>query len=532
MSTTTNTFDVAIVGGGHNGLVAAALLSKSGRRVVLCEALPTLGGAAGTSTLMPGIRAPQCAHVVTGFPPALVRKLNLKKHGLNVLQRNMGRVALDPGGRHIVLGPKAKATREGIFKWSGRDAESWKHFSSSFDRLTSALMPMRQGTAPELVPTTWSDRIVWVRHYLSARRQGRESFQQLLQLLPSNVADFLDASFETDILKGALALDASLGSYHGPSAPGSLFYWAWQRAGELASPSGTLQVEGGPDALALALASAATASGVDIRTSSAVTSIHVENEETRGLVLANGDEISAPIVISAINPKATYLDLVGARHLDAGMVRDVDSIRMRASAAKVNLALGQLPSFAKADQQLLAARLLVAPGLTEVERASNPQKYGELPAHPVMEVTLPSILDESMAPEGRHVLSAIIPFVPFDIDGGWEKQSDVLVERVVKTLGEYAPDLPDLVMSGEVMTPRDLESHCGIAGADWHQGEITFDQSMMMRPVPQLANGRGPIRGLILGGAGAHPGGGLSGRPAINAVAAAIAYSNSKGALS
>lgn len=524
MSAAANTFDIAIVGGGHNGLVAAALLAKAGRRVVLCEALPTLGGAAGVSTLMPGMRAPKCAHVVSGFSPALIRKLNLKKHGLNVLQKDMSRVALDPGGRHIVFGPKAKATRENIFNWSSRDAESWKVFCGELDLLTSALVPLHRGVSPDLVPETWPERMAWARHYLRVRRNGREPFQKLLQLLPSNVGDFLDASFETDILKGALALDASLGSYHGPSAPGSLFYWTWQRAGELASPSGTLQVEGGPDALVQALASAARARGADIRTSSSVASIRIEDEKTTGLVLANGDEIAAPIVISTINPKATYLNLVGAKHLDAGMARDVGAIRVRASAAKVNLALAQLPSFAKADEKLLAGRLLVAPGLAEVERASNPQKYGALPAYPVMEVTLPSIVDASLTPDGRHILSAIVPFVPLDVDGGWEGQSDNLIKRVIKTLGEYAPDIPDLVMAGEVLTPRDLETHCGVAGADWHQGEVTFDQAMMMRPVPQLANGRSPIGGLFLGGAGAHPGGGLSGRPAVNAVAAATKY--------
>lgn len=524
MSAAANTYDVAIVGGGHNGLVAAALLSKAGRRVVLCEALPTLGGAAGVSTLMPSMRVPQCAHVVSGFSPGLIRKLNLKKHGLNVLQKNMSRVALDHGGRHIVFGPKAKTTREHIFNWSSRDAESWKKFCGEFDLFTSALVPLRRGVSPELLPATWNESMAWVRHYLRARRNGREPFQKLLQLLPSNVGDFLDASFETDVLKGALALDAGLGSYHGPSAPGSLFYWAWQRAGELASSSGTLQVEGGPDALVQALASAARASGADIRTSSAVTSIRIEDEHTTGLVLASGDEIDAPIVISAINPKTTYLNLVGAKHFDAGMVRDVDAIRMRASAAKVNLALGQLPSFAKANQKLLAGRLLIAPGLAEVERASNPQKYGEQPAHPVMEVTLPSVLDESLTPDGRHVLSAIVPFVPYDIEGGWADQSDILITRVTKTLGEYAPDLPDLVMSGEVLTPRDLETQCGVAGGDWHQGEVAFDQTLMMRPIPQLANGKSPIGGLFLGGAGAHPGGGLSGQPAVNAVAAATVY--------
>ena len=525
MSDAPNSYDVAIVGGGHNGLVAAALLARAGKRVVVCEALPSLGSACGISTLAQNIRAPKCAHLVTGFPPGLIRKLKLHKHGLTVLQKKVGRVAIDPDGRHIPLDPKTKAGRQAIFNWSSRDADAWPEFSRTLDTLIWSLMPAYRNQAPRLIPDTLQSRLQWLQHYLRGRRRGAAPFRSLLRLLPSNVADLLDDSFETDLLKGALALDAGLGSFHGPSSPGSLFYWAWQRASEAASKSGTLQIAGGPAGLTNALAAAARSHGADIRVAARVRSITVEREKACGLVLQNGDEIAAPIIISTIDPQTTYLKLLCSRHLDAGVAGDVRNIRMRASSAKVNLALERLPSFAKANEQLLAGRLLVAPGLPDVERASNGQKYGMLPDHPVMEVTLPSITDESLAPENHHVLSAIVPFVPYELDGGWDKGGDILIDRVIKTLGEYAPDLPDLVMAGEVLTPPDIESHCGVARADWHQGEVAFDQAMMMRPTPQLAGDAGPIHGLFLGGAGAHPGGGLTGRPALHAVMAAVRYS-------
>jgi len=524
MTKPANSFDVAIIGGGHNGLVAAALLSKAGRRVVVCEALPHFGSASQTSTLMPGMRVPQCAHVVTGFPASLIRKLKLKRHGLKVLQKNMPRVALDPDGRHIPLGSSSKTTTEAIFHWSSRDAEAWKRFSTRLDALTAALLPLYTGNAPELVPAAFDDKLSWLRLYARERRRGRASFQNLLKQMPSNVADFLDLALETDLLKGALALEASLGSYHGPSAPGSMFYWAWQRASEASSRSGTLQVVGGPAALTDALTSAAASTDADLRVAAPVASIRIENDAAVGLVLENGDEISAPCIISTVSPKTTFLNLVGARQLDTGLVLDLENIRMRGASAKVNLALKQLPTFAKADEALLSGRLLLAPSLMDVERASNGQKYAELPHLPVMEVTLPSVLDESLTPEGRHVLSAVIPFVPFDVEGGWDAAKDKLTSQVIKTLGDYAPDLPDLIMAHETLTPPEIEARCGIEKADWHQGEIAFDQALMMRPVPQLANNRGPLKGLIAGGAGAHPGGGLTGRPALNAVDAALHF--------
>ncbi len=524
MTQPNNSFDVAIVGGGHNGLVAAALLSKAGQRVVLCEASSRLGSATTATTLLPGMRVPQCAHVVSGFPMALIRKLKLKRHGLAILQKNMPRVALDPDGRHIPLGSSLKASREAIFHWSSRDAEAWSKFSAKLDALTAAVTPLYRGQAPQLMPEAFSDKLAWIRHYVRERRRGRSSFQDLLKLMPSNVADFLDLALETDLLKGALALEASLGSYHGPSAPGSMFYWSWQRASEASGRGGALQVEGGPAGLTDALASAATSTGAELRVSSPVASIMVQNERTTGIVLENGDEIAAPCVISTISPKTTYLDLVGAGELDAGLVRDIENIRMRGTSAKVNLALKQLPAFAKADETLLAGRLLLAPGLMDVERASNGQKYGALPHLPVMEVTIPSVLDESLTPEGRHVLSATIPFVPFEVDGGWDTAAGKLSQQVIKTLGEYAPDLPDLIMAQETLTPPEIESRCGIEKADWHQGEIAFDQALMMRPTPQLANNNGPLKGLFVGGAGSHPGGGLTGRPAVNAADAALHY--------
>lgn len=513
----TNHFDVAIVGGGHNGLVAAALLARAGKSVVLCEAQSQFGGAAATTTLAPGMRVPKCAHLVASLDPALIRKLRLKKHGLVVLQKNVGSVALDVEGRHIPLGADAKARHEAIFRWSRHDADAWRSFDARLNLLTESVRPLVAGSALPLSPENRRDQLKWVGHYLGLRRKGKTAFQHVMQRLPSNAADFLDDAFETDLLKGALSLEATMGGRNGPRAPGTIFAWAWQRALQTTHRTGTLQIAGGPEALTQAITASARSFGADLRCKSPVSGIKIEGGRVAGLVLKNGDEVTAPVVLSTISPKATMLHLVGARHLDAGLVRDILQIRTGGASAKVNLALARLPAFQNTQPNLLASRLLIAPCVSDVERAANAQKYNELPVHPVLEVTLPSIRDESLVPEGRHVLSAIVPFMPFDLDAGWDRGGDQLVTRVVKILADYAPDLPDLVMAGEVMTPPDIQDHCGLAGADWHQGELAPDQSMMMRPVPGLAEGRHPIGGLFLGGAGAHPGGGLTGLPGIRA---------------
>ncbi len=523
MSGETNSFDVAVIGGGHNGLVAAALLAKAGRRVVLCEAGPRFGGAACLSTLAPGIRAPQCAHVVSGFPRDVIRRLRLRKHGLQIVRQNMGRVALDPDGRHIPLGRKRRETAEAIFRWSRHDAEAWDAFAGRMKTLSEILVPLFTHTPPKLTPETWQDRLDWLGHYFRLRRLGRHAFGEALRILPSNAADIVEDAFETDLLRGALSFEAVLGGRLGPRAPGTAFTWLWRRAAEAASPLGTFQVAGGPASLTDTLATAAAAHGADLRKNARVAAIRTDDQRVTGLVLENGDEIDAPVVISSADPKATYLGLVGAANLDAGLARDIGDIRMGASTAKINLALERLPTFRNIDPEHLKERLIIAPSVPEVERASNPPKYGRMTDHPVMEVTIPSLADETLAPEGRHVLSALVQFAPYELEGGWDKGGDELVARVTKTLGEYAPDLPDVVMAGEVMTPPDIESHCGGASADWDQGELAFDQLMMMRPVPQLAHGGGPIAGLYLGGAGAHPGGGLNGRAGMLAARTVMA---------
>lgn len=528
MSGAANRFDVAIVGGGHNALVAAALLARAGRSVVVCEALGRFGGGAAAATLMPGIRAPQCAHTVAGFPRALVRTLGLRRHGLRVLQPHMPRLALDPDGRHIPLdGPRrrdAAATREAIFHWSRGDAQAWPGFVKLLDAGSGFLAPLTaRPPLPFGAAAGRRAQLAWAVQLLRARRQGKARMGELLRLLPSNAADAIEDEFRTPLLGGALAFDAVLGGWRGPRAPGTMLAWLWSRA---LARDGVMQIAGGPAALIEALHASAVARGAEIRTRARVAQIKIRDGRACGLVLANGDEIDAEAVISTADARTTYLDLVGAAHLDAGLVRDLGCIRRAPLGAKVNLALSRLPAFAQASEEDLKGRLVVAPSVQDVERAADPVKYGGISDHPVMEVTIPTLTDETLAPQGRHVMSVLVPFVPMALAQGWETGGQELVARVIRTLAVYAPDLPECVMAGEVLTPPDITIHCGIADADWHHGELALDQILAMRPLPQLATGpdgpAAPVRGLYLGGAAAHPGGGLNGRAGQLAAAAVL----------
>ena len=506
----TNSVDVAVIGGGINGLVAAALLAHTGRSVVLLEAATQTGGV-----------APTAAQLACGLPTSLIRRLKLKKHGLSLLGSHVGRVALDLDGRHIPLGGKGRAarraTREAIFHWSSRDAEAWDGMTASLDRLSSALMPWVVGDAPHLHDLDRRQRFAWALQLFRLRRQGRVALQEVLQLLPSNVADFLDDRLETDILKGALALEATRTSQHGPRAPGSMLHWQWERALEQAGSAGTVQVAGGAKGLIAALRDAAMAAGADIRCSAPVTQLLIEDQTVLGVVLDHGEEIRARCVVSAIDPRSTYLDLVGARHLDAGLVNNLRHQRPGGALGRITLTLGRRPTIARLTDEMWARRLMLAPSVPEVERASNAAKYDDLPDHPVAEITVPSVLDRNGLADGRELLTALVPFLPQHPRQGWSKARDLLAARVVKQLSAYAPDLPDLIEDISILTPEDMDP-AGVGLSSWHHLDLAPDQLMGFRPVAELGGHDRPIKGLILAGAGSHPGGGLNGRAAMRAV--------------
>jgi phytoene dehydrogenase-like protein len=342
--------------------------------------------------------------------------------------------------------------------------------------------------------------------------------RELLRIGGMNVHDLLEEHFGGVALKGALAFDAVLGTNFGPRSPGTVLTLLYRLAAEAASGTrGLAQPRGGVGAVSDALAKAAVAAGVTIRPGSAVKRILVESDRAAGVELESGERIAAGTVVSNADPKTTFLELLGTAHLDTGFVRRVRHLRMRGLAAKLHLALDRAPKFSAAADAALQGRVLISPSLQYLERAYNHSKYGEYSSAPAMEITVPSVNDPELAPAGKHVLSAVVQYVPYALAGGWTQQRDRFMDLCIGVLGKHAPGLEASIVGAELLTPLDIEQEFRISGGHWHHGELAFDQFFMVRPVPGAAQHRTPLPGLYLCGAGCHPGGGIMGTAGRNA---------------
>jgi phytoene dehydrogenase-like protein len=505
-------YDVVVIGAGHNGLACAAFLARAGRRVRVVEAAEEPGGAARNAEIAPGYTAPACAHILHLLHPQVRRTLQLDKHGLKLAARALTTVALGPDGRHLSLsGPTATGAV------SEDDARAHAGLHNRLARMARALHPFLGRTPPRL-GGGWQDRRTLARLGLSLRLLGRADMRDFLRIVNMNVADLLDDTLSGDLLKGALAFDAVLGSNFGARSPGSVLTWLYRLAGEAkGSGEGLALPAGGMGAVTRALAASARAAGTEITTGARVRRIVVERDRAAGVELASGEILSAGSVASSADPKTTFLDLAGPEHLDTGFLRRVRNIRMNGLAAKMNLALDGLPEFAGLDQAALGGRLVIAPDIGYVERAFDHAKYGEFSSEPVVEITIPTLHDTSLAPDGGHVLSAVVQYAPYDLKGGWNDKREAFADRVVETLARVAPDLPDRIVARQLLTPADIEREVGATGGHWHHGDLAVDQMLMLRPVPGWAQYAAPLPGLYLCGAGAHPGGGVTGIPGMNA---------------
>ena len=346
---------------------------------------------------------------------------------------------------------------------------------------------------------------------------GKDDMREFLRIAGINIYDILQENFEHPLLKGALSLDGVLGTNLGPRSNNSMFT-ALHR---LSGLQGMAMPKGGMGAVSEALAAAARKHGANIRTSAAVSRIFMDGDRAAGVELQDGEKIAADTVISSADPKTTFLNLVGARNLEAGFARRINNIRMRGNTAKLHLALDGLPTFKGLDQSQLGERLLIAPDIEYVERAFNHAKYGEHSIKPVAEITIPSLHDNSLAPAGKHVLSAVVQYAPYQLKQGWSTEKAGFTELVIDLLEHYAPGIRKQVVHQEMLTPVDIEREFRITGGHWHHGELAMDQFLMLRPVPHSAQYLSPIDGLFLCGAGSHPGGGVmgsAGRNAANAV--------------
>jgi phytoene dehydrogenase-like protein len=506
-------FDCIVIGGGHNGLVCAAMLARGGRSVLVLEAAKQVGGAALTREFAPGFRVSAGAHLLHLMPAELLHELRLESHGLEWAAQAMATTALVPDGSP--LGLSDAGAGQGL---SAADAQAYSLYTARMRRFAAALVPMFSQVPPRLGTTAWADRLALLRIGWQMRRLGRRDMRELLRIGGMNVHDLLEENFDSPALKGALALDAVLGANFGPRSPGTVLTLLYRLACESAAgSSGLSQPKGGMGALSDALAKAASAAGAMIRTGAPVASILVDGDRASGVVLESGESIGARSVISSADPKTTFLRLLGTRHLDTGFVRRVNHIRSRGLAAKLHLALNRAPPFSGVAEAGLRGRLLIAPSLQDIEHAYNHAKYGEYSAAPVMEITVPTANDPTLAPAGRHVLSAIVQYAPYALKEGWESGRQRFMDAALESLERFAPGIRACVIAAEMLTPVDMEREFGMTGGHWHHGDLAFDQFLMVRPVPGAAQYRTPVDGLFLCGAGCHPGGGVMGVAGRNA---------------
>ncbi len=406
---------------------------------------------------------------------------------------------------------------------SDRDRAGLRDFHALTTRFAGLLQRYFNRPPPRLVDRERADTRTLLRLGFDLKRLGRDRMREFLRIIAINIHDLLGEYFDSEQVMGALALDAVLGTHLGPRSPNSVLTYLHRLAGG-GGARGIAQPVGGMSRIGEALTRAAQSAGATLRTSARVRRILVEDGRAVGVELAEGETVMAPVVISNADPKSTVLELVGARHFDTGFVHRIGHLRMRGNAAKLHLALKGLPPIDGLTDDDYGQRLVIAPDRHYVERAFNPAKYGELSPEPVMEISIPTVHDPSLAPEGHHVLSAVVQYAPYALSGGWDRSArERLYELAVATLARYAPTLREHIVDADVASPADIEERFLIGGGHWHHGELALDQFLFARPVPGAAQYRLPLRGLWLCGAGAHPGGGVSGAAGRNAARALLA---------
>ena len=511
---------VVIIGGGHNGLVTAFYLAKAGYKPLVLERRAQTGGAAITEEFHPGFKCSTLAHSAGPLRPEIIRDLQLEKHGLKLIKPEVSIASLSPDGRALVLYDDAKKSAEEIGKFSTKDAAKYFEFQQSLQKIGKAIQAALALTPPNIDNPSRSDLWGMLQTGRAIRNLGKRDMYRLLRWGPMAVADLVAEYFETELLRATVAARGIFGTFLGPWSAGTSLVLLIRAAGD-AHPAGSAWfAEGGMGAITQAMTSAAKQAGAEIRTGVEVNEIRVKNGAAVGVVLSSGEEINARAVISNADPKRTLLKLIDPRYLSPDFVMKLRHYRTPGTVAKVNLALSGLPNFKALPGNTLAlsGRIHIGPEIDYLERAFDESKYGEFSKHPYLEVAIPSLSDPSLAPPGKHVMSIYMQYAPFKLkNSDWDKQRVPLGDTVVKTLTQYAPNLPEMILSHQIITPQDLEDTYGLTGGHIFHGELALDQFFTMRPLLDWARYRTPIASLYLCGSGTHPGAGLTGGCGANA---------------
>jgi phytoene dehydrogenase-like protein len=507
-------YDAIVIGGGHNGLVAAAYLARAGKSVLVLERRHLVGGAAVTEEIFPGYKFSVFSYVVSLLRPEIIRDLDLPGHGLQVLPLESTLTPL-PNGDYLASWADHDATRRELMRHSPVDAEAYDEFGRLMHHMAMAVRPILGMIPPD--PTSLSPK-----ELLSLARLGRhmsgigeEHFHALFKLMTMSAADFLDEWFECEPLKATKSASGIIGTFLGPRSPGTAYVLLHHYMGEI---DGAFRAwgfaKGGIGAISESIAAAARRFGAEIRTSAPVAQVLVRNGKATGVVLENGDEIAANTVVSGLDPKQTFTRMVDPEQLPGDLVESIRRYKFRGSSGKVNLALDALPDFTcmPGNGPHLRGAISISPSIDYIERAYDDAKYGEFSRKPYMDIIIPSMIDPGMAPPGKHVMSIFVQYAPYNLNGGWTtERREAFGDTVIETLAEYAPNLKSIIRPRQVITPHDIEATTGLTEGNIVPAELALHQLFFLRPAPAWSRYTTPIRNYYQCGAGTHPGGGIMG---------------------
>jgi len=515
-------YDVIIIGGGHNGLVAACYLARAGLKTLVLEQREIVGGAAVTEEIHPGFRCSTLSHSAAPFFPRIIKDLQLDRSGLEFITPQARVFAPASDGRSICIYDDSIQTIHELEKISIKDAKSYSEFERSFSRIGRVLAPLLTMAPPAIEHPTPGE--LWNLGKLgrSFRRLGRKDAYRLLRWGPMAVADLVAEFFETETLRALVAARGIFGAFAGPWSAGTSTGLLWQAAMDGNAIGPAAFVKGGMGALSEALASAARNAGVVIRTGAIVERIEASEERAAKVLLRSGEEIEARAIVSNADPRTTLLKMVDPGFLDPGFLTKMRNYRATGVSAKINLALSDMPSFREVEgdeaRTRLSGRIHIGPDIDYLEHAYDAAKYGDYSRQPYLDITIPSVLDPTLAPAGAQVMSIYVQYAPYVLkEGDWTSRREEFADNVIDVLSSYAPNLKELILARQVITPLDLEETYGMSGGHIHHGEQSLDQFFTFRPLIGWAQYRTPIKGLYLCGAGTHPGGGVTGLPGANA---------------
>jgi len=508
--------DAIVIGGGHNGLVNAAYLARAGLSVLVLEQRPMLGGATVSEEIYPGFKFSVFSYVVSLLRPEIIRDLQLPRHGLTILPLESTLTPL-PNGEFIYRGSDPHETFRNISRFSPRDAEAYREYGYAMYQMAKAVKYILGIRPPD--PTSFHPRELLAllrlgQHFLGLEE---EHLYTLVKLMTMSSADFLEEWFETDPLIATLSSSGIIGTFLGPRSPGSAYVLLHHYMGEI---DGVFRAwgfqKGGTGGVAEAIASSARELGAVLRTNARVAKVLTRRGRAFGVVLENGDEIQTKLVVSSVDPKLTFLNLVDPNDLPSDLVYAVRNFDTHGSSGKVNLALDAAPDLScwPGEGPHLRGAISISPGVDYIEHAYDEAKYGRFSPNPYIDAIFPSMIDPGMAPPGKHVMSCFVQYAPYHLaEGNWEGQREAFGDAVVNTLSQYIPNLKKIILHRQVLSPRDIEKTIGLSGGNIFQGELSLSQLFFLRPVPGYAQYRTPIRGYYQCGSGTHPGGGITGAP-------------------